>query len=100
MIVPLDQYIELRGDNVLSAVVKGTEANAYLVATAALTQGAEETAEQYNISLAQVHGTLAFYYENEAEIERRYRESEKRLEEHAIDGWQRLEDMRKRKKTS
>ncbi|MCI0708605.1 MAG: hypothetical protein L0154_00430 [Chloroflexi bacterium] len=97
MLVTLDQYIELRGDNVLAAVVKGTEANAYLVATATLAQGAEATAEQYHISLAQVHGTLAFYYENQTEIEKRYRESEARLEEHAVDGWHRLDDMRKRK---
>ncbi len=48
---------------------------------------AEAIAEQYHITLTQVHGTLVFYYENRAEIERRYLESEARLEGKALDGW-------------
>lgn len=96
----LDQYIEIREDNILTAVVRSTEANAHLVATAALAQGVELTAEQYHISMAQVHGGLAFYYENQTEIEQRYREAQEHLEQHAIDGWQRLEEMRNRKKNS
>lgn len=97
MLITLERYIELRDDDILSAVVKGTEANAYLVATAALAQGPQTTAEQYHISLAQVHGTLAFYYENQSEIETQYRAAQARLEENVVDGWQQLENMRQRK---
>lgn len=96
----LDQYIEIREEDILTAVVRGTEANAHLVATAALSQGVEFTAKQYHISMAQVHGALAFYYENQTEIEQRYQEAQTHLEQYAVDGWQRLEEMRNRKKDS
>lgn len=91
------QYVVLRGENPLSAVVAGTEANAYLVAGAAIAQGIEETAEQYHISIAQVHGALAFYYENKDEIQRYYDESTERLKVNAIDGWEKIKEMRQRK---
>jgi uncharacterized protein (DUF433 family) len=91
------QYVELRGDNPLTAVVVGTEANAHLVAGAALARGIDETAEQYHISAAQVYGALAFYHDNQDEIERRYKEVEERSEATAIDGWKRLEELRQRK---
>lgn len=92
------QYVERRDtENILTAVVRGTEANAHLVATYALAQGAEATAEQYHITLAEVHGTLAFYYENQAEIDAAYAQAEASLEKRATDGWQKLNDMRRRK---
>ena len=97
MFVIDNHYIEIRGDDILTAVVRNTEYNAHLVATAALAQGIEATAEQYSLSLAQIHGVLAFYYDNQSEIEQRYLESQQRLENNAIDGWERLEEMRQRK---
>lgn len=91
------QYIELRGDNPLRAVVAGTNSNAHLVATAAIVQGIEETAEQYLISIAQVHGALAFYHENREEIERIYQEEENDPTRAGISSKKFLEEIKKRK---
>lgn len=63
------QYVELRGDNPLAAVIAGTNQNAHLVATLALIDGIEAAAEQYQLSIGQVHGALAYYYDNQEAIE-------------------------------
>lgn len=67
-------YIELRGDNLLEAVIVGTEANAHLVATAVLAQGLQATIEQYHISAEKVLAALKFYLDNRAVIEQSYDE--------------------------
>ena len=69
MAVQLKQHIELRGDNPLDAVIVGTRYKAYLVANLAFNDGAEVSAEHYNLHLAQVHGAIAFYLDNEEAIE-------------------------------
>ena len=69
MVVQLKQYIELRGDNPLDAVVAGTTRKAYLVASLAINDGAETAAEEDELSLAEVYAALAFYHENETAIQ-------------------------------
>lgn len=69
MPVELKQHIELRGDDPLDAVIAGTtRIKAYLVANLAILDGVEAAATQYKISPAEVHGALAFYYDNEDAI--------------------------------
>ena len=99
MQVKLEQYIELRGDNPLKAVVNGTEANAHLVATAALLNSIDAAVEQYNLSEAQVYGALAFYHENKNMIEQYRLEAEQKLQEIGTDAKTHLEEIRKRKQS-
>lgn len=75
------EYIELRGENLLSAVIKGSEANAHLVANLALLDGIEASMNQYGFTREQVLGALRFYLDNEQAIEQarqhRYQELER-----------------------
>lgn len=64
------ENIQLRGDNLLRAVVQGTEANAHLVATNALAWGVDHASEQYNLSTEKVLAAIRFYLNNQAEIDR------------------------------
>ena len=90
-------YIEVRDEeNILSWVLRGTEANAHLVATCALAQGIELTAEQYHISIGAVHGALAFYYDNKELIDTSYEDACLRAKQLAISGKAKLEQMRRR----
>jgi hypothetical protein len=97
MKIKLEQYIELRGENPLRAVINGTEFNAHLVASAALTNGIDETVEQYGLSEAQVYGVLAFYHENKTLIEQYRRESDENIRNIGINATEHLEQLRKRK---
>lgn len=75
MVLELREHIELRGDNPLDAVITGTHHKAYLVANLALNDGPQAAAEHYDIGLANVHGAIAFYYDNEAAISAAIREA-------------------------
>lgn len=68
MVLEIREYIQLRGNNPLDAVVTGTHHKAYLVANLALKDGPQAAADHYDIGLASVHGAIAFYYDNEATI--------------------------------
>ena len=74
MVLAIKQHIELRGDNPLDAVIAGTErVKVYLVANLAILDGIEAAIEQYkpfNLSHADVHAALVFYYDNEAAIQK------------------------------
>ena len=77
MVVKLRQHIELRGDSPLAAVIAGTPHNAHLVATFAIGYGGVDAAmEQYEISRADVHAALTFYYDHQATIEQALAEKE------------------------
>jgi hypothetical protein len=97
--IQIVQYVELRGDNPLEAVVAETNANAHLVATAAMAQGVEETAEQYFISIAQVYGALAFYYENQDAIEQARESIKNDPTKKGISSKKFLEELKQRKAT-
>lgn len=64
------ENIQLRGENLLQAVVEGTEANAHLVASNALAWGVDHATEQYNISADKVLSAIKFYLNNQEEIDR------------------------------
>lgn len=68
MVLEIREYIELRGNNPLDAVIAGTHHKAYLVANLALKDGPQAAADHYDIGLASVHGAIAFYYDNESSI--------------------------------
>jgi hypothetical protein len=68
MSVELKQHIELRGDDPLDAVISTTRLKAYLVANLAINDGVEAAMAQYNLSPAEVHSALAFYYDNQDAI--------------------------------
>ena len=99
MEVKLEQYVELRGENPLRAVVNRTEFNAHLVASAALANGIDETVEQYGLSEAQVYGALAFYHENKTLIEQYRRESDENIRNIGVNASEHLEALRKRKQS-
>jgi hypothetical protein len=69
------QYVELRGDNPLAAVITGTNQNVHLVANLALIDGVEAAAEQYALSIGQIHGALAYYYDNQEAIEQAHEDA-------------------------
>ena len=68
----MNTHIELRDDNPVRAVIAGTEANAHLVASNALTWGVDHASEQYNISSEKVLSAVKFYLNNQEEIDRLY----------------------------
>ena len=61
-------HIRLRGNDSLEVAVAGTQHKAYLVANLALKDGPLAAADHYRIPLANVHGAMAFYCDNEAAI--------------------------------
>lgn len=95
MMIQNKQYVELRGGDPLDAVIAGRHYKAYLVANLAINQGAEASVEQYGLSLSEVHGAIAFYYENKASIEQSI-EDAKALSGHEISLQERLEQIKKR----
>ena len=68
MVLEIREYIQLRGNDPLDAVITGTHHKAYLVANLALKDGPQAAADHYDIGLASVHGAMAFYYDNESTI--------------------------------
>lgn len=70
MSVQLRNHIELETDNPLDARISGRGFKAYLVANLAFNDGIEASAEHYGLSLADVHAAMAFYYDNEAAIQK------------------------------
>jgi|GEM_PF-1503521 len=63
------KYIEMRGEDLLNAVIKGSEANAHLVANLALLDGVQASMEQYNFTQEQVFDALRFYLDNQEAID-------------------------------
>jgi len=68
MVLKIRQYIELRGNNPLDAMVAETQYKAYLVANLALNDGSQASADHYRLDLATVYGARTFYYDNETAI--------------------------------
>ena len=68
------------------ARIKGTPFKAKLVASMHVIAGAsiEEVMEQYNLSRAQVYAALAYYYDNQEEIEQSFRDAEAYVREVGI----------------
>ena len=60
--------VDLSGNGPLEVAIAGTQHKAYLVADLALKDGPQAAAGHYRIPLANVHGAMAFYYDNEAAI--------------------------------
>ncbi|MEO1286355.1 MAG: hypothetical protein AAFV93_01200 [Chloroflexota bacterium] len=77
MAVQLKQYVELRGDNPLDAVISGHHYKAYLVANLAFQDGAEASVSHYDLTHAEVYGAMAFYEENKTAIEKAIAEARK-----------------------
>ena len=94
MTIELKQYIEIRGDNPLDAVMVGTNLKAYLIASFALQEGVEAIAEEYKLSQAAVHAALSFHYDNEAAIQQAREEA--REEIRAMGGFDRIDEIRRR----
>ncbi len=55
-----------------------------------------EIAEHYGITLSDVHAAMSYYYDNQAEFERQYREIEAQLEAAKRDSAERLARLRTR----
>lgn len=91
----MSKHIELRGTNLLRAVVEGTEANAHLVATNGLAWGVYHAVEQYQISREKVLAAIRFYLNNQDEIDQLSREAfdDSRI----LRGEARQQEMKRRK---
>lgn len=100
MAVELKQYVELRGENPLDAVMIGTHLNAWLVANFAIGWSVEEAMEQYDLSRAQIHGALAFFYQNKPAIDKAIEEAEAFAREVGVDSRTKLEEIRRRQQSS
>jgi uncharacterized protein (DUF433 family) len=59
--------------------------------------GEAELLDQYGISRAQLHAALSYFYENREAIRIYQAETERLLAENAVDGNERLEELRKRR---
>jgi uncharacterized protein (DUF433 family) len=81
------------------AVIAGTHIKADLVANLYVNGGAsiEEVMDQYNLSQAQVHSALAYYYDNREAIERGFEEAEALARQIAIPSDELLARLRAQK---
>ncbi len=77
MTLEIRQHITLRGNDPLEATIVGTRHKANLIANLALKDGPQAAADHYSISLADVHGALAFFYDNEVAIHEALQEARK-----------------------
>ena len=75
MVLEIREDSEIRGNGPLEVAVAGTQHKAYLVANLALKDGPQVAADHYRIPLANVHGAMAFYCNNEAAINAAIREA-------------------------
>lgn len=92
------KHIELRGDNLLKAVIEGTEANAHLIATNAFAWGVEHAMEQYNLSEDKVFAAMHYYLNNRVAIETQYDAINATSSESAEDQKQRFLEQKARRK--
>ena len=76
MVIEIREHIELRGNDPLEVAIAGTHHKVYLVANLALKDGPQAATDHYRIPLANVHGAMACYYDNEAAINAAIRQSE------------------------
>jgi len=101
MVLKIRQYIELRGNNPLDAMVAETQYKAYLVANLALNDGPQASADHYRLDLATVYGAMAFYYDNETAIHEAIQDARslgEQLQLGARSAQAALQDLRARKK--
>lgn len=96
MAVTFKQYIKIETDNPLEARLSDSGIKAYMVARLAFTNGVEETATHYQISLASVYASMAFYEENRESIELALAKLEALIKEVGIDGTEAIAAFRKR----
>ena len=101
MVLAIREHITLRGNDPLRATIAGTQHKAYLVANLALKDGPLAAADHYCSPLANVHGAMAFYYDNEAAINEAIREArELGVQLDARSAQSALEEIRGRKNAS
>jgi uncharacterized protein (DUF433 family) len=81
------------------AVIRGRRLKAKLVASMYVKGGAtiEEIMDQYDITRAEVHAALAYYYDHQDAIEESFREAEAYAREHGISAGERLAQIHARK---
>lgn len=74
------QHIEINNGQ---AVIKGRRLKAKLVASLHIKAGAsvEEVMQQYELSRAEVHAALAYYYDNQEAIEQSFQDAEQYVHE-------------------
>ena len=77
MVLEIREHIECRENDPLVVATGGTSHKAYLVANLALKDWAQAAADRYGIDLANVHGAMAFYSDNEAAITEAIRQARK-----------------------
>lgn len=98
MVLQSKQYIVFKSDDPLKAVIAGTRLKAYLVALFAKADGVDAAVDQYELSPAEIHAALVFYYDNEALILERLEAVETWLKENTISAEEHLAQMRQRMK--
>lgn len=96
--IELKQHIEIRTEDPLEAVISGTNANAHLVANLALLDGVDAAIEQYNLTHAQVHAAISFYYDYQDEIEEKRTERDVHTRAAGVDSAQFLKELRDKAK--
>jgi hypothetical protein len=94
MAVRIKQHIEVTNDDPLQVTIAGTSLKAYLVAKLALMDGIDAAINQYDLTPAEVHAVLVFYYDNQDAVELRLEEKERWLKENAISGTEKLRLLR------
>lgn len=75
MAIELKHHINLRSDNPLEATIGNRNTKAYIIAKFALADGAEATAELYEMSLGAVYAAMSFYEDNRDAIQQAIEEA-------------------------
>jgi uncharacterized protein (DUF433 family) len=95
MEIVLVNHIEIKDGR---AVIAGRNLKADMVGAAVVKWGAtiEEAMEQYELSRAEVHAALAYYYDNEEAIEQAFREADEYVRRVGVSAEEKIAEMRAR----
>jgi hypothetical protein len=91
----LKQHIKIVGDNPLEAMVIDRRLKAYIIAQIALVDGADATAELYDLNLGTVYAAMSFYEDNREAIEAELSVAEKAIRENGIDAREAIAKFKK-----
>lgn len=96
-------HIELvdNGFGRLKPVIAGKKITVHEIAAMVAIGGSsvEWVVENFDLTPAQIHAALSYYYDHQEQIDREIREADEYVRQHAIDAQTHLAEMRARRKS-
>lgn len=95
-------YIELVDDGLggIEPVIAGKKITVHEIAAMVAIGGSsvQWVVENFDLTPAQIHAALSYYYDHQEQIDREIREADEYVRQHAIDAQAHLAEIRARKK--